>query len=109
MRTASEAAVKAKFREKYPYVSEGEIDKIYNTALGTYLDLSYPFEESLIEVPATKPRAYIWIRDCMDEIMERNGITATSYSENGLSYEWDNEMISDILRRRLIGKAKIIG
>lgn len=93
---------KAEFREKYDYLSYEEVDDIYNQALNTYLDLTFPFNYSITDIPADRPRAIYWIKDCMKEIIDRNGITATSYKENGLSITWSTDMVSNILRARII-------
>lgn len=93
--------VKAEFAMKYDYLSADEIDDIYNQALNTYLDLAFPLHYDITAIPASRPRAYQWVKDCMNEIVERNGVTATSYSENGLSYTWSTDMVSDVLRRRI--------
>lgn len=101
--------VKAEFKIKYDYLCDDEIDDIYNQALNTYLDLAFPFNYELTEIPEDRPRAIYWIKDCMKEIIDRNGITATSYSENGLSYHWSTDMVSDILRARVIPQAVVRG
>lgn len=100
---------KAEFRIKYDYLSEDEIDDIYNQALNTYLDLAFPFNYDITDIPKERPRAIYWIKDCMKEIIDRNGITATSYSENGLSYHWSTDMVSDILRARIVPLAAVRG
>ena len=94
--------VKTEFMEKYDYLSYSEVDDIYERAKNTYLDLAFPFHLQITEIPEDRPRAIYWIKDCMKEIIDRNGITATSYSENGLSYHWSTDMVSDILRARVI-------
>lgn len=97
------------FREKYNYLSLTEAEDIYYQAYNTYLDLAFPFNYDITEIPEDRPRAIYWVKDCMKEIIDRNGITATSYSENGLSYTWSTDMVSDILRARVIPLAVVRG
>lgn len=94
---------------KYDYMSISELEDIYEKAVNTYLDLTYPLHYEITEIPDDKPRAKAWIKDCMEEIIERNGITTTSYSENGMSITWSSDMISDILRTRIVPLAKVRG
>lgn len=105
----SEIEVVNDFIKKYPYLTVSETEDIYNQALNTYLDLAYPFNYDIVEIPEDRPRAIYWIKDCMKEIIDRNGITATSYKENGLSYTWSTDMVSDILRARVIPLAVVRG
>lgn len=101
--------VKAEFKMKYDYLSDDEVDDIYNRALYTYLDLAFPYHYGIKEIPSDRPRAIYWVRDCMKEIIDRNGISAISYKENGLSYTWSTDMVSDILRARVIPLAAVRG
>lgn len=105
----SEIEVVNDFIKKYSYLTVSEAEDIYNQALNTYLDLAFPFNYDIVEIPEDRPRAIYWIKDCMKEIIDRNGITATSYSENGLSYHWSTDMVSDILRARVIPLAVVRG
>ena len=106
----SKTEVIAKFKTKYDYLSAKEIDTIYDVAMTTYLDLAFPFEQTITEVPASRPRAYTWIYDCMAEILERSGCSSmSSYSENGLSITWDNTGISKGLLTRVTPKVGVVG
>ena len=81
--------MKDEFKNEHDYLSEDEVDRLYNKALGIYLDISFPYAQEIV-------------RDCMQEILERNGVNARSYSENGLSIVYDATMISNGLRARLV-------
>lgn len=97
------------FKKKFDYLSIDELEDFYNQALNTYLDLAYPFDQTIIDIPKDRPRALQWVHDCMKEIIDRNGITATSYKENGLSFTWSTDMVSDVLRKRIIPLAAVRG
>lgn len=101
--------VKEDFKSQYDYLTDDEVEGIYEQALYTYLDLAFPYHYEVVEIPEDRPRAIYWVKDCMKEIIDRNGITATSYSENGLSYTWSTDMVSDILRQRVIGLCGVRG
>lgn len=105
----SEIEVVNSFLKKYDYLTVDEAEDIYYQAKNTYLDLAFPFNYDIVDIPVDRPRAIYWIKDCMKEIIDRNGITATSYSENGLSYHWSTDMVSDILRGRIVPQAVVRG
>lgn len=101
-------SVKADFLLKYPYLFD-ELDDIYERAKNTYLDIAFPFRYDITDIPSNRPRAIYWIKDCMQEIIDRNGITATSYAENGISLTWSTDMLSDVLRTRIVPMAVVRG
>lgn len=84
-------------KTKYPYISDTDIDYIVDKAKMFYYNAIYKAYPTADET--TKPidgfRAQTWIKACCEEIVERNGInSATGYSENGLSIDFDNAEIS---------------
>lgn len=95
--------VMAEFKIKHHDIpfEDYEVEDIYNKALTSYLDWAFPLHYHITEIPASRPRAYQWVKECMDEILDRNGINALSYSENGLSYTWSSDMVSEGLRSRI--------
>lgn len=105
----SEIEVVNQFLEKYDYLSVSDAEDIYYQAYNTYLDLAFPLHYEITEIPEDRPRAIYWVKDCMKEIIDRNGITATSYKENGLSITWSTDMVSDILRARIVPLAVVRG
>jgi hypothetical protein len=84
-----------------PNMSDEDYDWVYNQAYFTYLDYVFPYQYDIIDIPDTRPRAIWWVKQCAKEILDRNGVTARSYSENGLSYTWSTDMVSEALLRRL--------
>ena len=105
----SESEVKAVFRTKYGYLTSTEVNAVYDTALNTYLEMAFPFEPTLTTIPADRPRAWTWVYDCMNEIMERSGCSSmTEYSENGLSIKWDRAGISKGLLSRITPKVGVV-
>ena len=65
--------MKDEFKNEHDYLSEDEVDRLYNKALGIYLDISFPYAHEIVAIPENRPRAVGWVRDCMQEILERNG------------------------------------
>lgn len=96
-------AMKADFKLEYTYLSVEEIERLYQKALGFYCDIAYPFDYTIVAIPETRPRAVKWVRDCMVEILERNGCSSVvAYSENGMSMDFGVSEISAGLRSRLV-------
>ena len=54
----SEYEVKAAFQTQYDYLGCTEIEQIYATALNTYLDLAFPLQHDVVNVPVNRPRAW---------------------------------------------------
>lgn len=105
----SEADVKRAFQKQHGYLPDDEVSRVYEVALKTYLDLAFPFDHSITSIPADRPRGYVWVYECMGEIMERSGCQSMkSYSENGLSITWDNSGVSKNLLNRLMPKVGVL-
>lgn len=104
---ANEYMAKTAIKGKYDYLSKPEIDSLFDTAKNTYLSLAFPFAPELMEIPYDRPRAYQWIYDCMEELLEKEGCASmSSYSENGLSITWDGGSgISKSLKAQIVPKA----
>jgi len=95
--------MKADFKTEYSYLSIDEVERLYQKALGFYCDIAYPFDHTIVLIPETRPRAVQWVRDCMVEILERNGCSSlVAYSENGMSMDFGVSEISAGLRSRLV-------
>ena len=105
--STSEIPIVNEFKKEFDYLSLAEIEGIYSRALNTYLDLAFPFNYDIVDIPKDRPRAAQWVKDCMREIVDRNGISALSYKENGLSYTWSTDMVSNALRQRVIPLAGV--
>ena len=101
----------AEFKIKHADIpfEDYEIEDFYKKALYSYLDLTFPLHYEITEIPASRPRAYYWVERLMEEIFEKNGITATSYAENGVSITWSTDMVSDILRSEIVRMARVGG
>lgn len=97
------------FRRKYPHINPMDVENIFQRAQKAYLDLTFPFQQTICCVPANRPRAWSWIYDCMEEITQREGASGVlSYSENGLSMTWDDSQISLGLRSRIVPKVGVM-
>ena len=93
----------ARIAAKYPYMDESEINGVYRIALGVYLATLYPFERTRTEFPEDRPGDVYWIELAMQQIIERAGASsATAYSENGISIQFDSSsVVSKDLRKML--------
>lgn len=93
------AKVKSEIQAKYEYLTSAEIDELYNTAAFVYLDIRFPYDLTLNEIPENEPRAYNIIKLMMNDIVEKNGCSSlTAYSENGLSVRYDAAGVSGWIR-----------
>lgn len=90
-------------RSKYSYLSNDEADLYVNRAKSILVEQLYPADESVsYETYIVPPRYDMWILDCVDELIERAGISSvTAYRENGVSYNWGKSGISDGLLQRI--------
>lgn len=103
------AQMKIAFKKKYNYLTESQIDDLYNCSLSLYLSLSFPFDRSITDLPEEYARDIGIIRKIMTETLERDGLSsATAYSENGMSFSFDNAHISRQLLSTITPKAKAV-
>lgn len=99
--SAMEEEVKSSIKTILPQINDEELDWVYSQAYNTYLDKVFPLHYEIVEIPDNRPRAISWVKECAKEVIDRNGITATSYAENGVSWHWSTDMVSDYLLSRL--------
>lgn len=90
-------------KTKYSYLSDAEVELYVNRAKSILVEQLYPADISVsydtYDVP---PRFDMWILDCVDELIERDGISSlTAYRENGVSYNWGKSGISNGLLERI--------
>jgi hypothetical protein len=103
------AQMKSAFKKKYNYLTESQIDDLYNCSLNLYLSLSFPFDRSITDLPEEYARDIGIIRKIMTETLERDGLSSvTGYSENGMSFSFDNAHISTQLLSTITPKAKVV-
>lgn len=101
------AQMKNAFKRRYNYLTDVQVEDLYRSSLGLYLSLSFPFDRSITEIPEDYIRDVEIIRRIMVETIERDGLSSvTAYSENGMSFTFDNAHISKSLLRLIIPKAK---
>jgi len=101
--------MKLGFRAKYNYLSEDEVEELYEKALMIYLELQYPLHKTVHTIPERNLRGITWIKMCMQEILERSGVSsAVAYSENGLSIRYDSSVVSSTLMQLLTPYGKIV-
>lgn len=101
--------MKSKFKRKYSYLTDEQIDDLYNCSLNLYLSLSFPFDRSIANIPEEYVRDIGIIRRIMQETLEREGLSSvTAYSENGMNFTFDNAHISKQILTMITPKAKAV-
>lgn len=96
--------LKVEIKSKYQHLSDGEVDLFINRAKAIAIDQLYPNDLSInyLSFDWTNPRFDMWLLDCVDELVERVGISSvTSYRENGMSWTFDRAGVSQALLDRL--------
>lgn len=103
------AQMKTAFHKKYSYLTEEQVDDLYNCSLALYLSLSFPVDRSITEIPEEYARDVGIVRSIMQETLERDGLSSvTAYSENGMSFTFDSAHISKQLLSMITPKAKVV-
>ncbi len=90
----------AQVQTKYPYLSTEDITQIVERAKMFYFGLQYPCEPNADE--STRPiDTFVgqrWILAACDELIERLGFSSVvAYKENGVSWAFGSEQLSDRL------------
>ena len=91
-------------KNKYSYLEDREVAMFINKAKAIAIDQLYPNDLSVnyLTFDWTNPRFDMWLLDCVDELVERVGISSvTSYKENGMSWTFDRAGVSQALLDRL--------
>ena len=99
-------------KSKYDYLENKEVERFVNKAKAIAIDQLYPNDLSInyLTFDWTNPRFDMWLLDCVDELIERAGISSvTSYRENGISWTFDRAGVSQALLDRLPRNVGIIG
>lgn len=81
-------------------------DVMLNNAKAIALNTLYPFDKTITDIDETNFRLRNWQVRCATELYEaigKNGLQ--SYTENGLSVTYFQNLISPILYRELVPKA----
>lgn len=96
--------IKAEIKRKYSYMEDAEIEALINKAKAICIDKLYPADLSVnyTNFDWTNPRFEMWIIDCVDELVERAGMSSVvAYKENGMSWSFDRAGVSQALLDRL--------
>mgnify|MGYP003316036816 CR=1 FL=1 len=104
--------IKPIIKQKYSYLEDSEIDLLINKAKAIAIDQLYPTDLSINYLSfewEKNPRFDMWLVDCVDELIERMGISSvTSYRENGISWTFDRAGVSQALLDRIPRNVGII-
>lgn len=90
--------------KKYDYMEVDEVRLLLNKARSIAVEQLYPNDLSVnyLNFDFDNPRFDMWLLDCVDELVERVGISSvTSYKENGMSWTFDRAGVSQALLDRL--------
>ena len=91
-------------KQKYSYLEDSEVELFINKAKAIAIDQLYPTDLSInyLTFDWSNPRFDMWLVDCVDELIERVGISSvTSYRENGMSWTFDRAGVSQALLDRM--------
>lgn len=91
-------------KKKYDYMDFDEARLLLNKAKSIAVEQLYPNDLSVnyLNFDFDNPRFEMWLLDCVDELVERAGISSvTSYKENGMSWTFDRAGVSQALLDRL--------
>lgn len=98
---------------KYPYLTNDDIESLVNRAKSICIEQVYPADLSINYANFDwdgNARYDMWILDCVDELIERAGIsTVLAYKENGMSWTFDRAGVSQALLDRLPRMARAVG
>jgi hypothetical protein len=89
---------------KYDYMSDDEIELLINRAKSICVETLYPADLSVnySNFDFSNPRFEMWILDCVDELVERAGMSSVvAYKENNMSWTFDRAGVSEALLDRL--------
>lgn len=98
-------------KKKYDYMDFDEVRLLLNKAKSIAVEQLYPNDLSVnyLNFAFDNPRFEMWLLDCVDELVERMGISSvTSYKENGISWTFDRAGVSQSLLDRLPRNVGII-
>ena len=103
----------AMVKAKYSYMTDNEVALFVNMAKSICIEQIYPADLSInyLNFDWDKTARYdMWILDCVDELVERVGISnVLSYKENGMSWTFDRAGVSQGLLDRLPRMARAVG
>jgi hypothetical protein len=94
----------ASLKSKYEYLSEKDVDLLFETAKNILYNLMYPFDMEggyeAFEVPKSKEN---WVYRAAVELMERSGISSViGYRENKWQATFDRAQLSNALVSEIV-------
>lgn len=102
--------IKQNIKGEYEWLSDEDVQKTYNMALGDYLLIKYPSDNNRPSVDEVVLDfvAVQWLYKRMVDILGRaGGINVTSYKENGLSWTYAGSNIDPVLVAEIMPKASV--
>lgn len=98
-------------KAKYSYMSDAEVELLVNKAKSICVEQIYPSDLSVNydNFDWTNKRYDMWILDCVDELVERLGMSSVvAYKENNMGWNFDRAGVSQALLDRLPRMAKAV-
>lgn len=102
--------IKETILSRYSYLQDGEVDAMFDMAVGDYLRLKYPSANNKVTQDTLVYDFAIsqWIIARMIDILERaGGSSLTAYSENGLKFSYGTSYIDTELRKQIMPKVGV--
>lgn len=92
--------------KKYPYINDTDAEVLIGKSKEMFFNIKYPYRKPELR-PTEVPENYkYWITSCIDEIIARDGTAnAISYSENGISFNFDRSDLSLGLVNQIVPEA----
>ena len=92
--------------EKYPHFNkrESDVELIYNMGVETFINLRFPFDLDITEIPEQEFAKHpTWVLRFMEWYIKWAGISnLVGYSENGITWKFDKAGIPQELIDELI-------
>lgn len=97
------------YKNKYNYISEVDLEIMYDCAYNVMLNLRYPTHDNIFELPENYMKKHkTWIFRAIQAHIDKEGMTnALSYRENGVTITFDKTGLPKDLVNEIIPVAKI--
>lgn len=98
------------FQSKYAHLKPQDIGLLYDMAIDQYINLKYPFRDNLSDSLINESLKHhpTWCLRRIEEMIQMDGLNnLVGYSENGVSWKFGKEGISQSLIDEIVGEAFI--
>lgn len=98
------------FKTKYAHLKNKDIELLYDMAIDQYINLRYPFKDNLSDrlIKEDLKHHPTWCLRRIEEMIQMDGLNnLVGYSENGVSWKFGKEGISQSLIDEIVSEAFI--